>query len=143
MCKSTSLLKLCSKYFTNVGGRNVLLLLLFDLSRSTLFIETLFCDRQGGVYFSCFTYIYHQTAIIKFQCQMRRGEYVNYITHRGVHTGQSNSVARSHILNLSMNESIFTDRDTEIYVICMSNIFFDTHRFCYLHYHKMLRYVLK
>ena len=100
--------------------------------------------QAGRRIFFCFTYIYHQTAIIKFQCQMRRGEYVNYITHRGVHTGQSNSVARSHILNLSMNESIFTDRDTEIYVICMSLIFyFDTHRFCYLHYHKMLRYVLK
>ena len=91
----------------------ILLLLLFDLSRSTLFIETLICDRQGGVYFFCFTDIYHQTTIIKFQCQMRRGEYVNYITNRGVHTGQSNSVARSHILNLSMNESLFTDRYTE------------------------------
>ena len=83
--------------------------------------------QAGRRKFFCFTDIYHQTTIIKFQCQMRRGEYVNYITNRGVHTGQSNSVARSHILNLSMNESLFTDRDTEttyMYVICMSWLFY-------------------
>ena len=98
------LLKLCSKYFTNVG---FYFYFYSTCEGQHCLLRHWFVTGRAAYIYIFFTDIYHQTTIIKFQCQLRRGEYVNYITNGGVHTGQSNSVARSHILNLSMSESIF------------------------------------